>query len=619
MINGKKIIALCTSRIYDSQQHSFIKKLNKRLNELDMCLFIYTLNMDLYWNEDSTNSEAGVFDLIPYDRIDAVVLMDEKIKSRTVSSSIIAQARFNSVPVIVVDAKYEGTTNIYYDYSAGFEKVVRHIIEDHGITNTHFMAGIKNNRFSDERLECYKRVLEENGLPFDESMVSYGDFWAVPTREAMRKLLARDELPQAIICANDIMAINVMDVLTEANIRIPEDIIVTGFDGILEGDICSPTLTTASCSSTQLANAVTKAITARFDGEPCQNIAVVPEFMPKESCGCSGHLSSDNATNSFNIGFYRYEDDMRVLYEMSVKMQMSDSIESAIHCMRDDKTEEMCCVISKQCLLTDRNFFLEDMNMDMEDMCVIYDSYNYPNEIMDFNGEDIAPGIESLINSGFPLIFNILDYMNKPFGYTVFSYHRYDITEYSKSAGVTNTLNLGLGGLMTLRYQRFLSTKIAQMYLNDNLTGLYNRQGFNAAIDGELDKPVNFGKQLTVIMLDIDGLKAINDNHGHDAGDKAIAKGASALKEACPPDAYCVRYGGDEMFALIIGEYNSNEIISRIYSLLEECSKNEEFEIKASCGAFSQPITQDMDLTKVIKRADEEMYEIKKARKQNKK
>ncbi|SFB95796.1 GGDEF domain-containing protein [Ruminococcus albus] len=618
MINGKKIIALCTSRIYDSQQHSYIKKLNKRLNDLDMRLFIYTLNMDLYWNEDTTNSEAGVFDLIPYDRIDAVVLMDEKIKSRTVSSSIIAQARFNSVPVIVVDAEYEGSTNVYYNYTAGFEKVVRHVIEDHGVTRSHFMAGIRNNHFSDERLNCYKKVLKENGLPFDESMVSYGEFWAVPTREAMRKLLERDELPQAIICANDIMAINVMDVLTEANIRIPEDIIVTGFDGILEGDICSPTLTTASCSSTQLANAVTKAITSRLNGEKCENIAVVPEFMPKRSCGCAGCPSDDNVTNSFNIGFYRYEDDMRVLYEMSVKMQLSESIESAVHCMRGDKTEEMCCIISKNCLLTDRNFFLEDTEMDMSDMCVIYDSYHYPDEIKDFDAENIAPGIESLIESHYPLIFNILDYLNKPFGYTVFSYHRYDITEYSKSASVTNTLNLGLGGLMTLRYQRFLSSKIAQMYLNDNLTGLYNRQGFKAVIDSELEKPVNFGKQLTVLMLDIDGLKYINDNHGHDAGDKAIAKGASALKEACPPDAYCVRFGGDEMFALIIGECNSDTIISQINSILEESSKNEEFEIKASCGAFSQPITQGMDLNSVIKRADEQMYEIKKARKQHK-
>ena len=612
MIDGKKIIALCTSRIYDSQQHSYIKKLNKRLIALDMRLFIYTLNMDLYWNEDAHNTESGVFDLIPYDRIDAIILMDEKIKSKTVSNSLIAQARFHSVPVIVVDAEYEGTTNVYYDYAAGFEKVVRHIIEEHGVTKTHFMAGFKNNRFSEERLDRYKHVLKENGLPFDDSMVSYGEFWAVPTRAAMKKLLERDDLPQAIICANDIMAINVIDVLKEANIRVPEDIMVTGFDGILEGDLCSPKLTTASCSSTQLADAVIKAITARLGGGGCDNIAVVPDFIPKESCGCSS-ISSDNAMNSFNIGFYRYEDDMRVLYEMSVRMQMSESIEAAIHCMRDDKTEEMCCIISEHCLSTDRNFFLEDIPMG--DMCLIYDSYNYPCGIEHFDAEDIAPDLDRLLESGYPLIFNILDYMNKPFGYTVYSYKRYDITEYSKSASITNTLNLGLGGLMTLRYQRFLSSKISQMYLNDTLTGLYNRQGFKAAIDSELDKPVNFGKQLTVLMLDIDGLKNINDSYGHDAGDKAIAKGAAALKEACPPDAYCVRFGGDEMFALIIGECSSDEIISHIYSILEESSKSEEFEIKASCGAFSQPITRGMDLNRVIKRADEQMYEIKRAHK----
>ena len=611
----KKIVVLCTSRIYDPQVHGYIEKLNEALTSLNCALMIFTINSDRYWDDTKISAEMTVFDVIPYELADVIIIMDEKIKSKVIASKIIERAKQSKKPVITVDGHYDDTLHVNFDYAAGFEKAVRHVLTQRKIERPHMMAGIKDNPFSDERIEVFKKVISEYGYTFNESMLSYGDFWAVPTREAMKKLLARDELPQAIICANDIMAINVMDVLAEADIRIPEDMIVTGFDGLHEGDLCSPPLTTASCSSKQLADAVTKAILKRLNGEDCDNIAVVPGFMPKKSCGCSGYLPADNVTNSFNIGFYRYEDDMRVLYEMSVKMQMSDSIEAAMCCMRDDKTEEMCCIISKNCLAADRNFFLEDV--DMGDMCLIYESYTYPNEIRDFDREDIVPGLDNLLESGYPLIFNVLDYMNKPFGYTVFSYHRYDITEYSKSAGVTNAFNLGLGGLITLRYQRFLSNKIAQMYLNDNLTGLYNRQGFQAAIDNELEKPANYGKQLTAIMFDIDGLKAINDNFGHDAGDRAIAKGASALKEACPPDAYCVRFGGDEMIALIIGEYNSDEIISQIYSLLEECSKNEEFEIKASCGAFSQPITQGMDLTKVIKRADEEMYEIKKARKQH--
>ena len=48
------------------------------------------------------------------------------------------------------------------------------------------MAGKKKSEFSNERLEIFKKVIEENGIPFDDSMVSYGDFWSIPSRTAAR-------------------------------------------------------------------------------------------------------------------------------------------------------------------------------------------------------------------------------------------------------------------------------------------------------------------------------------------------------------------------------------------------------------------------------------------------
>ena len=211
---------------------NFIKRFNDEIVKNDYRLLVFTLNTDLYWDEDGVYPETAVFKLIPYPDIEAIIIMDEKIKSHTVARSIIEGAHKHDVPVFVVDGNYEDTVNINFDYVSGFEEIVRHVVKYHGVRHPHMMAGIKDNVFSDERIEAFKTVLAENDIPFTDDMVSYGDFWATPARKATKKLLERDTLPDAIICANDYMAINVMDVLMSAGIKVPDEVIVTGFDGI---------------------------------------------------------------------------------------------------------------------------------------------------------------------------------------------------------------------------------------------------------------------------------------------------------------------------------------------------------------------------------------------------
>ena len=75
------MVALCTSRIYDTQIHSFIEKLNESLGARDCALLIFAINSDIYWEEDNISAEASVFDTIPYPYLDAIVIMDEKSKA----------------------------------------------------------------------------------------------------------------------------------------------------------------------------------------------------------------------------------------------------------------------------------------------------------------------------------------------------------------------------------------------------------------------------------------------------------------------------------------------------------------------------------------------------------
>ena len=607
MIRDKKIVALCTSRIFDPQIQSFIEILNEELKLENAWLWIYAINSDIYWSEGTLPAETSVFDHIQYDHVDAVVIMDEKIKSHEVSQKIISRASDRSIPVIVVDGEYEGCVSITYDYAGGFEKVVRHVIEDHGVKRPHFMAGIPGNKFSEERLDVFKTVLKDNDIPFSEDMVSYGEFWAIPAREAARRIIAKGDLPEAIICANDIMAINVCDVLKEAGLTVPGDVMVTGFDGYDEAFMGIPGITTASCMTPGLADTVFTAVSNCLNGVQRMSYQTSPLLITNESCGCPRVTIQDTTVmKNFNNSFYRYQDDIRAYHGIVVDMMSSTSSEQMMCCLHSWFTKNMCCIVNADCFRSDSNFFLEEEHG--SEYRVLYDSEKYSDYPDPFDPIDVVPEFDKRMESGYPLIFNSLDYMNKPFGYVCYKFDSYDITEYSKTSSLTDTVNSGLGGYINMQYSRYMLAKVEEMYKTDALTGLYNRLAAREAYETMCTDPELQGKGLCVIMADLNKLKRINDTLGHSAGDTAIAAVAGALKTACPEDSICVRFGGDEMLAFALGECDGDAIISEIDHILEDKSAEAGFSISASCGVYKTTISPDMDIDGIIRLADEQMY-----------
>ena len=618
MICGRKIIALCTSRVYDAGHHRFIRVLNDNLTKFNYRLFIYTLNTDLYWNEEANCAEKCVFDLIPYDRIDGVIIMDEKIKSRTITDSIVERANAAGLPVISVDGEHKGALSVRFDYAKGFESIVRHVIEHHGVKHPHFVAGIKGNIFSEERIDVFKKVIVENGIEFDESMVSYGNFWAKPSRAAAEELCRRDKLPDAVICANDVMAINVCDVFLKHGIKVPQDVIITGFDGIDEAQYNVPKLSTVSTDWSVLADELSKAVLDYFGRQKTEGlISIMPRLIPNESCGCESFMgTSDTYLSKLNDSFYRYQDDIRNLYDISVKMQMSTASDRVAWCIYDELMHDMCIIVKKEIFDNEHNYILEDIAP--AGHALLYDSYRSDRAILDFEIDDIAPSLEEKLKDIHPLIFNALDYLGKNLGYICYSFKNYDVTDYTKTAQINNTVSMGLGGFINMQYQLYLADKVEKMYKNDKLTGLYTRTGYERYYERLLEENVSKYTELTVIMSDLNGLKQINDTFGHNAGDIAISAAAKALKSATPKDAVCVRYGGDEMVALIPGKVDIEKVISSIDAFLDEYNKNSglKFTLSTSCGAFTDKLTADFDLQYAIRQADRRMYEVKRIKKQ---
>ncbi len=616
MIHGYKVVALCTSRVFESENQQYVSYLNQLLSKRGFSLWIYHINADLYWDNDNAHAETAVYDLIDYRITDAVILMDERIKSKTISRKIIDRAKSHDVPVVVVDAEYDDCACVRYDYTAGFEKVVRHIIEAHHVRRPHMMAGLRNNIFSDERIAIFKKVIAENGIPFDDSMISYGDFWANPTIAATRKLLERDTLPEAIICANDIMAINVSTVLQQNGIAVPEQVIVSGFDGIDEINFTVPRLTSAQCNGREMARKVMNAVLTCIEDPSFRGrFTVEPSLILNESCGCKSN-SDESKLYSFNDRFYRYQDDDQRLFELIGWMHACKNLGAVVKRMDNEWIQDLGVVLNNWCTDFTRNHFEGEKKDDFgETMLVLYDTDDRAPEPYEIQRSQIIPNLEKFIKRGFPLIFDSIGFVNVTLGYICFHFRDSELLSYRKIPQIVNTISAGLGGFMSWQYQRHLMEQIEFMYKYDSLTGLNNRLSFNREF-AEMTKQHD-NAPLTVILADLDGLKYINDNFGHNAGDNAIRCVAGALKHSCPEDALCVRFGGDEMLAVICGECDPRQVKQHISKMLNEYNSVSglEYTVGASVGYVTSVLTPHTDLELLIREADEAMYTEKQAKK----
>ena len=620
MIGEYKIVALCMSRIQESFSHDFILEFSKVLRRAGYRLFVYNACSDLYNDESKNNGQRFTYDLIDYSVIDILVVYEDRIRNKTISDAIIAKGLQHNVPVIVLGEAHPGCVNIASNDPLGMEKMVRHLIEEHGVRRLHFVAGIKGEHYSDERIAAFRRVLAENAIPYDESMLSYGEYWSGPTEAVVERIVATGELPEAFVCVNDHTALSVCSVLKRHDIQIPEQVKVTGYDGLFETKIADPTVSTVNCSIREYAEQTLSAIQAAFAGERAERtILFEPELWKFESCGCGKQTSiwAPEYIISLKDSLYRFQTDNQEMAEVSAKLQRSENPQQLAIELGSDRLYDVCCVIEKQFLSEEITLSDTIEQKEEKEYILLYDSEGEkPFLPRAFSKEEICPNLPWLLKENRTLIFSSLSYLDIPMGYICFSYEDFSVPNLLMMPQIASFIGTGIGGYINLRHEHYLNAKIEEMYRVDGLTGLYNRRGFAIEYQKLLAK-TSQTDHITVVLADIDGLKKINDKYGHAAGDVAISTVAAALRQACPQGSLCVRFGGDEMLAVYPGEAEMAQIRGRFYGYLEELNRTaeREFEVNASIGIFITEAGETPDFEEIVVQSDRLMYMEKEKRK----
>lgn len=628
MLNGKRIIAICSADNCAEYNIKFLRALNEVAKGFPFKILFFSCFSSLYSMRKHDIGESNIFQLINYDIVDAVVMLAETIKDDDTRKAVAKHALEHNIPVVAIEHPIEGCYNIIYEYRDTLKQLIFHLIDDHHYQKINFIAGIKDNSFSEERLQIYKDALTERNIPIEEERIGYGEFWIEPTRKVIQDFLDSElPFPDAIVCANDSMAIAAIQLLSTIGYHIPTDVAVTGFDGIEEALVHVPSITTIRYDFEETARQAYQILMDALDGKtPPETSKIATVISYGRTCGCPSQ--GERTTNTLVRSLYERLDRQYEFSEAQISMAAdltdNDSFQGIFNnlmrygdkfgaskywlCIVDDflnETEELSDIIAESAITQSSYSSHMDMMLSQIDG-------NWQG-MTDFNTADLLPHIEEIIETNDNLMFLPLHVLEHTIGYLSIVYepdHLNNAFLYQLIMNISNALETA----KIRQRQQSIITSLENKYIHDPMTGLLNRRGFYQNIQPLFKRCIEKQQPILIASVDLNGLKMINDTYGHADGDIAISTVGKALSYT-NKNATCARFGGDEfVVAYLSDQENDAELFrQRTLDYLNDFNmkSNKPYEVSASIGIINAIPNQEMNLDEFIKYADEKMYEEK--------
>lgn len=422
MIRDKKIAAVCVAEMQNDDIQSILYPLNEALSEIGWRMIIFNSCSDFFLKNAFDEGESHLFQLLNHDYIDTVILLSRTIKNDRIQEEIIHQAQACGTPVLLIDSDNEpaGTFRISFNESDAFEKMVLHLVEDHHFTRINCIAGFKDNPISEHRVQIFRKILAEHNIPFEENQLGYGNFYAEPTRKVMEDFLRQDELPEAIVCINDSMAITVCDILSENNIAIPEQITVTGFDGIEQEKCNYPRITTCRRDMDAFARYVCQILEQITESAVHETRYAFPyTFDPSESCGCR-QCEMLNINRSINTLYAQMNDSVnynRSMNNMNARMTNLKSIDD-LHTISRYYIpfDGYICTNADFDMLTRQKPVSASAFTPIVDAKFCFDDMDY-NKSIPIRSDELIPDWETFFSQPAPLVISCLHHQQNVYGY----------------------------------------------------------------------------------------------------------------------------------------------------------------------------------------------------------
>ena len=589
--------------------------------DADICIF----NSQGHMNVAISTSEKGesmIYDLPDLAAFDGIISMPATMGSDTALKKIYdILSPVRGKPHISIDVPQEGAVTVRFDDRSSMEQLTEHLITEHHIRRISFVSGPADSGVSGERMEACMKVMRNYGLEPEKSMLCDGQWTRAGGRKAAEAILSREgNLPDAVICANDDMALSVIDCLVEHGIRVPEDVAVTGFDALREAVMRG--LTTIRRPVDISAGKAVDILCRWTDGEkPAKTEIILPtQLYLGDSCGCT--RNTDQMHEKLRILGSERWDMETVLARASMfsgTMAGVGDEEEARDKIREfaeswNIREFYLCVDPSICRETGKAHFGKGYPEEMLLLYGVREGNVYDSGMLSTSG--LVPALEAERKTAECLVFCPLYYRDQSLGYVAMNPGN------GTGAALYPVLMLLNGALMSLYLQTSIkrsAAMIERMATEDIMTGMLNRRGYMEQAPAVLEQAKDEGRIFALLSADMDHMKDINDRYGHLAGDEAICRMGRALRSLEQHGITPVHISGDEFLAygIVDSPAEAASLTVHVNSDIERINREEPWicNISASFGVFAAYPGKEDDLDYFMTMADRLMYADKNKRK----
>lgn len=597
-------------------------------NNVDVFLFVD------YSSEEGADDfcietgEVNIFKLPRLADFDGVLLLANTFHLEREFRYLQEQIGASRVPAVSLEYELEGTDYLGTDNYSGMFELARHLLEQHGAKKILYVSGPKGNTESSVREQAVADAMRGAGLSLEEEDILCGN-WSYDTAQTALTawLDGHEGLPDAVMCANDVMAMGVCALLAKRGINVPEQTRVTGYDRLLSGVTFSPMLASVDRGWENIGYQGLCQLLDRIGGKQVLRHRTIPtKASVAESCGCKPCRETIRLLREGSgTGYNQLVDNVYLAGRMCGMAEYMSGVRTEEEFHRklgEFWKDQQAYGIHKMYLCLDERFFSslkdneplpgEGYSETSDLICGVSDG-----RVMErrrFQTRLLVPDYDGDSAFSHVYIFQPLYRKNESYGYIVFGNEIPMLYDYTLNTWVTN-LKLNLERVRQNLKLEDMYKELERLSITDSLTGIYNRMACEKLAYPLLESSHKEGRSCALIFVDINRMKLINDRYGHSQGDLAICTVAAALKEAIPAEWVALRYGGDEFMAAGACADTSQpaRIAAEIESLLK--AKTEElrlpYTLKAGVGFVLIGPEEEMQLTECLKRADEEMYRLK--------
>lgn len=576
-------------------------------------------------NKNINNSEYNIFKLPELQDFDGVIIMANSFNMQDETDYVYHKVMETGIPAVSLEHEFEGITTVNTDNYHGMYELVEHVVKKHDARHIVFIGGPREHSESNERLKAVQDVVNENGLSLLEEDILYGDWAKNLCKELANKWIdCHKGLPDVFICANDIMAMGVCELMTELGYKVPDDVMVTGYDFIRQGQEYVPSIASVNHEWSSMGAKALQILLDKINGrESDTTVTMKTRFIPGGSCGCNYSSAKEDDRRNYlvhkNDGL-ACDSHFRHFYMWTKKIENANDLNYSLdnlfhtsHWMEGDNF--MLCL--------DPEFFkIEEMNEnlrmqgysdEMNVICALKSGVPRPHQIMKYREAMFRVSDENPQSQIFIFVPVYSEERNYGFAMLV---RDMDIVEDNYLYIWTRHMNQCMEQIRRNITIAELTRRLTTLSVTDPLTGVYNRAGCEKIAYPMLEEWHNAGGRGAIMIADIDRMKTINDVFGHASGDLALRTVAAAMKAQLPSDWIVSRFGGDEFFAggkLTEGMDFKVMQESIMQKLAEEIIKrNIAFTLKLSIGGVVLEPGGELDMESELHRADEVMYSIKK-------